>query len=278
MSGYGGFNVNWTIKMSKYEYEGTISQYQNKLVFSYPLGTKEMAVQSGEGIMFLSDVSTKIKISNLNNGIIKIDNGKDVAAKSYQFERDGIYDVLFPLHKTITLTVISSNNVSIEDITIEQVPFYPDGLVFDGVDDYGICKNLNLGQDYTVICKRHWIEATTPGISRVLLSKRIYDNGVRWGEFVIEKISASGTGVSTSYNGLQLIINFNPNVDIIVQTKTSYQDQIIKPGVEAPTSTLNLGSGIPPLELFKGVIYDVLLYDKTLTKKEIESEILKYNL
>lgn len=45
-------------------------------------------------------------------------------------------------------------------ITIEQLPLYPGALVFDGVDDYGVCDNfpiLTKKKGYTVVALRQWI-------------------------------------------------------------------------------------------------------------------------
>ncbi len=45
-------------------------------------------------------------------------------------------------------------------ITIEQLPLYPGALVFDGVDDYGVCDNfpiLTKEKGYTVVALRQWI-------------------------------------------------------------------------------------------------------------------------
>lgn len=45
-------------------------------------------------------------------------------------------------------------------ITIEQLPFYPGALVFDGVDDYGVCDNfpiLTKEKGYTVVALRQYL-------------------------------------------------------------------------------------------------------------------------
>lgn len=45
-------------------------------------------------------------------------------------------------------------------ITIEQLPLYPGALIFDGVDDYGVCDNfpiLTKEKGYTVVALRQWI-------------------------------------------------------------------------------------------------------------------------
>lgn len=46
------------------------------------------------------------------------------------------------------------------DITIEQLPLYPGALVFDGVDDYGVCENfpiLTKEKGYTVVALRQYL-------------------------------------------------------------------------------------------------------------------------
>lgn len=50
-------------------------------------------------------------------------------------------------------------------LTIEQLPLYPGALVFDGVDDYGVCDNfpiLTKEKGYTVVVLRQWVVKTYP--------------------------------------------------------------------------------------------------------------------
>lgn len=53
-------------------------------------------------------------------------------------------------------------NVSgkVGSFTVEQLPLYPGALVFDGVDDYGVCDNFPIPtkeKGYTVVALRQWI-------------------------------------------------------------------------------------------------------------------------
>lgn len=53
-------------------------------------------------------------------------------------------------------------NVSgkVGSFTVEQLPLYPGALVFDGVNDYGVCDNfpiLTKEKGYTVVALRQWI-------------------------------------------------------------------------------------------------------------------------
>ena len=80
-------------------------------------------------------------------------------------------------------------------ITIEQLPIYPGALVFDGVDDYGICDNfpvLTKEKGYTVVALRQWdqdfLNTTLTG---GLLSTRNYSTGEG---VAFEKIESSNKG------------------------------------------------------------------------------------
>ena len=72
---------------------------------------------------------------------------------------------------------------------------YPDALVFDGVDDYGVCKNfpiLTKEKGYTVVVLRQWdqdfLNTTLTG---GLLSTRNYSTGEG---VAFEKIESSNKG------------------------------------------------------------------------------------
>lgn len=79
--------------------------------------------------------------------------------------------------------------------TIEQLPLYPGALVFDGVDDYGVCDNfpiLTKEKGYTVVALRQWdqdfLNTTLTG---GLLSTRNYSTGEG---VAFEKIESSSKG------------------------------------------------------------------------------------
>lgn len=60
---------------------------------------------------------------------------------------------------------------------------YDGALVFDGVDDYGICNNLPILNDYTVICRREIINKESGAIA----SKRTLSS--QWdGAFILKEI------------------------------------------------------------------------------------------
>lgn len=150
-------------------------------------------------------------------------------------------------------------------MTIELLPTaYEGALVFDGVDDYGICNNLPILTDYTVICRRV-IENDT----NVVASKSIVAGN---GAFIFEYANNATYSFSEYTSGL----NMNLKDSVSYQTKNSYNGSVITVGTANDTDTLTLGIiREKNSRLLKGAIYYFALYNKSLTPEEIEEEKVK---
>lgn len=145
---------------------------------------------------------------------------------------------------------------------------YEGALVFDGVDDYGICNNLPILDDYTVICRR----ALENNANNVVASKSVVIGN---GAFIFE-YGNNATYSFSKYNSIGLTINLEDSVSW--QTKTSYNGSTIVTGDVADTNTLTLGilrEG--DSRLLKGAIYYFALYNKSLAPEEIETEKERLN-
>lgn len=143
---------------------------------------------------------------------------------------------------------------------------YDGALVFDGVDDYGICNNLPILTDYTVICRRV-IENDT----NVVASKSIVAGN---GAFIFEYANNATYSFSEYTSGL----NMNLKDSVSYQTKNSYNGSVITVGTANDTDTLTLGIiREKDSRLLKGAIYYFALYDKSLTPEEIETEKERLN-
>lgn len=141
-------------------------------------------------------------------------------------------------------------------------------LVFDGVDDYGICNNLPILDDYTVICRR----ALENNANNVVASKSVVIGN---GAFIFE-YGNNATYSFSEYNSIGLTINLEDSVSW--QTKTSYNGSTIVTGDVADTNTLTLGIlREKDSRLLKGAIYYFALYNKSLTPEEIETEKERLN-
>jgi hypothetical protein len=124
---------------------------------------------------------------------------------------------------------------------------YPGAIVFDGVDDYGICENfpiLTKEKGYTVVVLRQWINNSTNGA--YLVSNAI-NNGAL-GAFIFERDKDS---ITYSF-GRATKINVNYNNPITYQISNSYNS------VEITMGTLLKGNDT----LLVGVNYktDAYLY------------------
>lgn len=143
---------------------------------------------------------------------------------------------------------------------------YEGGLVFDGVDDYGICTGLPIMTDYTVICRR----ALENNANNVVASKSAK---ISIGAFIFE-YGNNATYSFSEYTSIGLTVNLEDSVSW--QTKTSYNGNTIVTGDVADTDTLTLGvirEG--DSRLLEGAIYYFALYNKSLTPEEIEEEKVK---
>lgn len=144
---------------------------------------------------------------------------------------------------------------------------YEGGLVFDGVDDYGICTGLPILDDYTVICRRV-LENNT---KNVVASKSIVAGN---GAFIFEY----GNNATYSFSEYTSGLAVNLKDSVSYQAKNSYNGSTITVGNADDTDTLTLGiirEG--DSRLLKGAIYYFALYNKSLTPEEIETEKEKLN-
>lgn len=140
-------------------------------------------------------------------------------------------------------------------------------LVFDGVDDYGMCTGLPILDDYTVICRRV-LENNT---KNVVASKSVV---VGNGAFIFEY----GINATYSFSEYTYGLAVNLKDSVSYQTKNSYNGSTITVSNADDTDTLTLGiirEG--DSRLLKGAIYYFALYNKSLTIEEIETEKERLN-
>lgn len=144
---------------------------------------------------------------------------------------------------------------------------YEGTLVFDGVDDYGICTGLPILDDYTVICRRV-LENNT---KNVVASKSVVAGN---GAFIFEY----GNNATYSFSEYTYGLAVNLKDSVSYQTKNSYNGSVITVGTANDTDTLTLGIiREKDSRLLKGAIYYFALYDKSLTPEEVEEEKERLN-
>ena len=110
-----------------------------------------------------------------------------------------------------------------EEYTVEMLPLYPNGLVFDGVDDYSRNTSIPALADYTYICKRSILNIPTNGATLSKGSHKtnggafIADYGNKWqfnfGQYNTIQGIADGINWQTTNNFNGTPINKGNNTD-----------------------------------------------------------------
>lgn len=148
---------------------------------------------------------------------------------------------------------------------------YDGALVFDGVDDYGICNNLPILNDYTVICRREIINKESGAIASKRTSSSQWD-----GAFIFERNNQLTSFGQNNYRTIQ-------QDSVSYMTATSYNGDIISRGSLQDTEYLILGADGFNIDLNRVhgfsncAIYYFALYNKSLTPEEIETEKERLN-
>lgn len=147
-------------------------------------------------------------------------------------------------------------------------PEYPDALVFDGVDDYGINEEMPILTDYTIIAKRI-ISEDLQDSTAAFISKRTYGllDGAFWFERTIQNWSF---GAATN-------IQLNRSLSVSWQTKNKYNGKTIQSGDAEDTNNISIGSGYTNgTSNSKCIFYSAYLFDRSLDEQEIKAFIRKY--
>lgn len=201
MSGVGGYTENynsnkWYKAESRIDATWTYKSFNARSIKDNRLA--QLFYQSSLSDTGFRVLSCTIKVSGLTDGqgIEYVSNGTQQFV-IMRIENDGIYHLPSfdfgaknAYYGFKFLKLQESCN-----ITIEQLPLYPGALVFDGVDDYGVCDNspiLTKEKGYTVVVLRQWdqdfLNTTLTG---GLLSTRNYSTGEG---VAFEKIESSNKG------------------------------------------------------------------------------------
>lgn len=150
-------------------------------------------------------------------------------------------------------------------ITIEQLPIYPGALVFDGVDDSGVCDNfpvLTKEKGYTVVALRQWI--TRGEIAQGLVSnvKDWFSNGA----FILEY----GEVQPVSFGAVGGVVDL-PRV-LTYQTSKSCNGVPIRTGKYEGTDVLHVGklASTNVGTCINAAIWELVFLDHDATEEELQ--------
>lgn len=189
------------------------------------------------------------------------------------YTKDGIYEIDYTANEganKIYFYVVGGNTGQLENqITIEQLPLYPGALVFDGVDDYGVCDNFPImtkEKGYTVVALRQWIEEKNSITALVSNSKNWNQDGA----FVFEY-----NNLENNYPNLEISFGSNTKLgreksSFTYQTSKLYNGKEIKFGEFLGSDRLTVAKANENLSPNSNVaIWELVFLDHDATEEEL---------
>ena len=272
MSGVGGYEMNfnlWTnnvpsvpdISMSTTTTSVSVSvgnsTYNNNLIYIHKnnwdtnknhwLKITSTYEDGDLAFLFYNDSNTK-KIGLPANGYVNI--------------------LAYPEFKGSYMYISTTSNKQ-GSFTIEQLPLYPGALVFDGVDDYGVCENfpiLNKEKGYTVVALRRFIY---DGVDRrYALMTNADPNGIKDG-FILELVSPNSNKYTDSFGSNTILSGFEKSV-FTYQTSKYYNGAPIKIGEKLAFDKIAVGTRFyPNYDPANVAIWEICILDHDATEEEL---------
>lgn len=290
MSGYGGYNLgrfdkswasssssNTSIKVvSRNPYDITLKKLGGNSDWEFN-NTELKVISNPVSVKFLSNknirvtcdyhyypvggnsegtplgITSKDLIAN-KDAIITISPISQENIDKYNIDVNrGYYLIYFQLSFTLAVN---------EEVTIEMLPLYPNGLVYDGITDYSENANIPAFTDFTYILKRQILKGIAN--SAVMYKGNITVN--QGGAFICNYCEPSDTNLFTDFSFGGLLRSNDIDKPIIYGTKTSVNGDSITPGENIDTVGINVGKWVNYLPM---VLYKLILYPKTIPLLQI---------
>lgn len=269
MSGVGGYVGDFSKWVNNRDTtEIGITKSNSKVIIDV-----KVSQGSGKNIVFISKsnlgISNNVTIkitSTYPEGVMKFANS--ASNKYLKLPSNGIITLQDNPEYTSNEMHLHLASADLGQITIEQLPLYPGALVFDGVDDYGVCENfpiLTKEKGYTVVALRQWdqdfLNTTLTG---GLLSTRNYSTGEG---VAFEKIESSNKGYWNL--GAGGIIDFAKS-PFTWQTSKQYNNVGILKGDKNHGKPLCVGCGLSGgQQCGRFAIWELVFLDHDATEEEL---------
>ena len=263
-SGFGKYAVNWN-GFVKATANANFTNTDSSIHLT------EILVADGKFLQTNADgtiEACQIKVEGITDDIkLRYVSYAEDGTGTYTYLKNGINNLPISYKK---YTGFAASVVGTCNITITQLPSaYEGALVFDGVDDYGICTGLPILDDYTVICKREIINKEIGSVASKRTSPSQWD-----GAFIFERNNQLTSFGQNNYRTIQ-------QNNVSYMTTTSYNGDTISRGSLQDTEYLILGADGFNIDLNRAhgfsncAIYYFALYNKSLTPEEVEEEKVK---
>lgn len=150
MSGVGGYEYNW-LDNSVFKFfipERASGTYTDKSFHIQQVNTRSNIVETK---VATKSIGYKIKVSGLtSNEFVRYSIKLDGSTQDFDIKVDGEYELPLSDYEALynmgySIRAVSDVYPHTCNITVEQIPLYPNALVTDGVDDYGQVQNLQQG-------------------------------------------------------------------------------------------------------------------------------------
>jgi hypothetical protein len=274
MSGVGGYVENynrWTKSAVRADITFTDHSFN---VTSVKINQAQFYYQSSGGEQPFTVPSGTVIVKGLTDGQVLEYIYTDIEGRHvFTVKNDGIYTL--PSFEFIAKGAyygFQFNKVQEScNITIEQLPLYPGALVFDGVDDYGVCDNfpiLTKEKGYTVVALRQLISMGEGLYGLVSNVKNWFNDGA----FVLEYNSNNATNKfvnrPVSFGNVNIEMDL-PN-NFTYQTSKSYKGVPITTGSFKGTNSLFVGKLNNIIGNCSNVaIWELVFLDHDATEEEL---------
>lgn len=273
MSGVGGYKLNWGDSniWSNYITRGTFGtgEVTDNTIHITSVKTNNSLFETRAS---LKSVEYKVLIKGLTDDIYLrygvFNDGKELWT---EIKNDGIYTLPsydYDSRYNMKWKVMSQTYPIDCNITIEQLPLYPGALVFDGVDDYGVCENfpiLTKEKGYTVVALRQWITYNPNAISAIATNAS--DQSFN-GAFTFENYN-KGAEQTISYGATQITLQYSKS-PFSWQTTYKYNGVNIANGNKDAINSLVLGRSYPQRNEFANfAIWELVFLDHDATEEEL---------
>jgi hypothetical protein len=271
MSGVGGYVGDFSKWVNNRDTtEIGITKSNSKVIIDV-----KVSQGSGKNIVFISKsnlgISNNVTIkitSTYPEGVMKFANS--ASNKYLKLPSNGIITLQGNPEYTSNEMHLHLASADLGQITIEQLPLYPGALVFDGVDDYGVCDNfpiLTKEKGYTVVALRQWI---TRGERALGLVSNVKD-WLKDGAFLLEyrNIQADHLNKPISFGAIGREMDL-PHI-LTYQTSKSCNGVSITTGNFEGTDVLHVGKLAPTNvgTCINAVIWELVFLDHDATEEEL---------
>lgn len=271
MSGVGGYVGDFSKWVNNRDTtEIGITKSNSKVIIDV-----KVSQGSGKNIVFISKsdlgISNNVTIkitSTYPEGVMKFANS--ASNKYLKLPSNGIITLQDNPEYTSNEMHLHLTSADLGQITIEQLPLYPGALVFDGVDDYGVCDNfpiLTKEKGYTVVALRQWITRGKGALGLVSNVK----NWLKDGAFLLEyrNIQADHLNKPISFGAIGSEMDL-PHI-LTYQTSKSYNGVSITTGNFEGTDVLHVGKLAPTNAgtCINAAIWELVFLDHDATEEEL---------